>query len=252
MEIEVINWEKFNPRKDLKATTWFRLQNGLFEDPNFFDFTHAELLVWLYLLSICSKKRSGTITVNFAHAERVARLKPKDVKTAIEKLEELQCVRVTERARNVDVTRNADVTPTSHYERTNEQDERNERTVPAGSVEPAGAETVSTRVWRAYSGAYRDKYGVEPLRNATVNAQIKAFVARVPGDEAEAIARFYLTHADWFYTKNRHPVGAMLRDAEKLRTEWATGVKSTSAEARSADQMQGVRSQMERVLRGEL
>lgn len=129
-----------------------------------------------------------------------------------------------------------------------------DRIVPTGSKEPAGTEgkSISSQVWDAYSEAYREKYGVEPLRNATVNSQIKHFVGRVPASEAPAIAAFYLTHSDYYYVKNRHPVGAMLKDAEKLRTEWATGNRSTTAAARSADQMQGVQSQMERVLRGEL
>src|ERR1041385_4385260 len=126
VEIEILNWDKYNPRKDLKATTWVRLQNSLFEDPSFFDFTHSELMFWVYLLSIASKKQSGQIRFNWNHAERIGRFKRDDICSAFEKLQSLECVRTSGPVRNVDVTptsraRHADVTPTSHYERTNER-----------------------------------------------------------------------------------------------------------------------------------
>jgi hypothetical protein len=60
-------------------------------------------------------------------------------------------------------------------------------------------------------------------------------VERIPEAEAPAVAAFYLTHNDAFYVKSMHPVGLLLRDAEKLRTEWATGRKVTSIQARQGE-----------------
>jgi hypothetical protein len=102
--LEIIKWEKYNPRKDIKASNWFRLQNSLFEDPNFFDFSHSELLFFIYLLSMCSKKQCGAVRLNLRHAERIGRLDERDVNSAIAKLIELECVRVTLPPRNEDVT----------------------------------------------------------------------------------------------------------------------------------------------------
>ena len=103
--IEVINWETYNPRKDVKAPRWFRLDHGFFENPDFYDFAQGELLVWLYLLCTASRKSSARFVLNLAHAERVGRLKPRDLETAIEKLVLIQVVRVdvtpTLRARDV-------------------------------------------------------------------------------------------------------------------------------------------------------
>lgn len=81
----------------------------------------------------------------------------------------------------------------------------------------------SAAAWVAYSDAYRRRYTVEPVRNAQVNAQMAQFVAKVAADEAPEIAAFYLRHNDRFYLSKGHSVGAMLRDAEKLRMEWASG-----------------------------
>ena len=51
------------------------------------------------------------------------------------------------------------------------------------------------------------------------------FITRVPRAEAPLIAAFYLGHNDAYYIRMSHSVGIMLRDAEKLRTEWQTGRK---------------------------
>jgi hypothetical protein len=118
IEIEIMNWREYNPRRELKKPGWFRLEHSLFENPDFYSFSHIEKLVWIYLLSMACKKNSGQVIVNFEHAERVAQFKSKDIVSAIEKLEQNQCVVVI---RNEDVTstlRGRDVT--------NETNETNE------------------------------------------------------------------------------------------------------------------------------
>jgi hypothetical protein len=91
------------------------------------------------------------------------------------------------------------------------------------------------RTWQAYGRAYQDRYGTPPIRNARVNSQIRQFVRRLPLDEAPAVAAFYLGHAGAFYVRRMHDFGALLTDAEKLRTEWATGRQMTQTRARQQD-----------------
>lgn len=93
--------------------------------------------------------------------------------------------------------------------------------------------TAST--WAAYSGAYRSRYGVDPIRNAKVNGQLAQFVARVGLDEAPAIAAHYVGHQKAWYVQNMHPIDSLLKDAETLRTSWATGKNVTSSQAAMAD-----------------
>ena len=90
--IEIKNFEKYNPRKDIKATTWFRLQNSLFEDPGFFDFKSEQILFWIYLLSVASKKQCGSIELSFAHAERVGRFSRRTIRSSLLKLTERGCI----------------------------------------------------------------------------------------------------------------------------------------------------------------
>lgn len=134
--IEIIKWDKYNPRKDLKATSWVRLQNSLFGDPEFIEFNHSELLFWIYLLSLASQKQIGSIHFKQRHAEEVGRFSKQDIHSAIQKLVEMNCIKVsvpasvkvtesTLRARDVDVTQTLRGCDADDTLRTNERNERN-------------------------------------------------------------------------------------------------------------------------------
>ncbi|MBV6497640.1 MAG: hypothetical protein JFAIHJKO_02790 [Pyrinomonadaceae bacterium] len=117
---------------------------------------------------------------------------------------------------------------------------------PVGEREPVVSRTGPT--WDAYAQAYRNRYGADPLRNAKTNGQLSNFLKRVPIEEAPLIAAFYLTHNKPMYVSARHSTDFLLRDAEGLRTEWVTGVKATTGEARNAEQRDNVSEQYKRVM----
>lgn len=103
--------------------------------------------------------------------------------------------------------------------------------------------------WESYARAYTERYHSQPVRNRMVNSQLKQFVERLGVDEAPQVAAFYLTHNKPLYVSARHPTNLLLRDAEGLRTEWATGIKSTTLEARSAETVDASQEQVNRVRR---
>ena len=107
---------------------------------------------------------------------------------------------------------------------------------PGSSPRTRAAPTGET--WKAYADAYQDRYGTPPVRNAKVNGQLAQLVARLGADEAPAVARFYLGHQSGLYVSSMHATDLLLRDAEKLRTEWATGRKVTRTSAMMADRTQ--------------
>jgi hypothetical protein len=76
------------------------------------------------------------------------------------------------------------------------------------------------------------------VRNATVNGQLANLVSRLGGEEAPAVAAFYVRSNDRRYVGAGHSVGMLVQDAEKLRTEWATGRQSTATQAIQADKTQ--------------
>ena len=89
--------------------------------------------------------------------------------------------------------------------------------------------------WNAYSFAYKTRYGVEPVRNATISGQLAQFVKRIGATEAPRVAAYYVHHNNQFYVTKMHTVGLLLADAEKLRTEWATNRMTTQTQARQSD-----------------
>lgn len=102
-------------------------------------------------------------------------------------------------------------------------------------------------VWNSYSEAYRGRYGVLPVRNRTVNSHLKQICERLGEQEAPQVAEFYIHHNKQFYVVARHPTNLLLRDCEGLRTEWATGIKSTSGEAKNLELKDNVLEQVKRV-----
>jgi len=102
-------------------------------------------------------------------------------------------------------------------------------------------------VWAAYSQAYKERYQVEPVRNAKVNGQLAQLVSRLGAEEAPGVARSYLDNRNGLYVASKHCVDLLLRDAEKLRTEWATGNVTHQRDARESDRLASVGGMVERV-----
>ena len=55
------------------------------------------------------------------------------------------------------------------------------------------------------------------------------------GDDAPHVAASYLRSSRGLYVASRHAVDLLVRDAEGLRTDWATGQAVTDTQARQAD-----------------
>lgn len=103
---------------------------------------------------------------------------------------------------------------------------------------PKPTEPGTGKAWAAYANAYLLRYSVEPVRNAMVNGQLSTLVKRIGAADAEHVAGFYVGHRHRYYVEKMHPVGLLLADCEKLRTEWATSTQMTAARAQQQDRTQ--------------
>lgn len=86
IEIEIIQWDKHQPRKDIKHPTWFALSNRVLEDAKLFDLTDGEWKALLYIFCQASQQNSAKVRLSFAHAKRVCEIPEKTLRTAIDKL----------------------------------------------------------------------------------------------------------------------------------------------------------------------
>jgi hypothetical protein len=100
-------------------------------------------------------------------------------------------------------------------------------------------------VWQAYDMAYRNRYGVAPLRNAKVNAQCKELAKQIGVERATQVACYYVERNDAFYVNAKHPLGLCVLNLQKLVTERETNTVVTMTDARRVES----HSQTDRAIR---
>ena len=88
---------------------------------------------------------------------------------------------------------------------------------------PAGEPAPTAATWAAYSSEYEKRYGAKPVSNAKNNGMLAQFLARIPAEEAPQVARHFVRSSGNLYVNSGHALNLLIRDAEKLRTEWVTG-----------------------------
>lgn len=94
---------------------------------------------------------------------------------------------------------------------------------PAPEKTETELQAACRETWTSYSDAYELRYQAKPVRNQKVNALVKQFVQRLSREEAPMIAGWFVGHTNGYYVSRMHDIGCLISDAEKLRTEWATG-----------------------------
>lgn len=149
-------------------------------------------------------------------------------------------------ATNVDVKEEVNVDVKEEVE---VEEETTKPLAPIKKKKPPKEKPQTGPTWEAYTNAYLQRYRVEPLRNITVNSQMAKFCKQVSLEEAPHIAASYVAHNDQFYVKQSHPVGLLLKDCQKLRTEWITGRQVTSGVARQVDNSQTNQSAAQEAIR---
>jgi hypothetical protein len=64
IHLTICNWTDFQPRKDLKELTWFRINSDIFDGETYFNLKNDGLVFLVFLLSRASKKNNPDIKIN--------------------------------------------------------------------------------------------------------------------------------------------------------------------------------------------
>ncbi|WP_373753815.1 hypothetical protein [Neisseria weixii] len=110
------------------------------------------------------------------------------------------------------------------------------KVLPKKPAKPKTANPDNAKTWEAYRQAYLQRYGVEPIRNAQVNAMIANLVKSVGGTEAPKLAWFYVWHNKGWYVQNRHALKHLIADVQAVRTDWLRNEQMTAQKARQTEQ----------------
>lgn len=97
------------------------------------------------------------------------------------------------------------------------------------SASPSGR-SPAARAFDAYSGAFYERYSVEPTVNAKVRGQFAQLVARVGVERAPLIATAFVRNDGEFYQRVKHSPGILLKDCERLDTELRLAERNRPAE----------------------
>lgn len=183
MRIRIVSWEKFNPRKDVKHSSWLRLENNFFSNPKFYKCSTETKLVWIYLLCEASQKQSGEITICPDLISALTKISPSKIESAlIDLMANDQIIDVTRmtRARNEDDTdaigKLSYTIPTD--ERTNERTNDSSQT---GNQFDALNPQELARLWNYHKSQNQSAVKISSIKSGTPrHKHAKARIAEEP------------------------------------------------------------------------
>lgn len=259
MIIEILKWEKFNPRKDVKANSWFRLQHDFFENPDFYDFSPAEMLAWIYLLCLASKKNTGTVSINEKHLERVGRISVADFRSAVEKLETVQCVLVhvtgTLRERDESDTQTNATNERTDVTRRDETDvtrkPARDRAAPANAVAKSDTDGEKANGFvKAYCDRFKARYGTNPQITGKDAGIAKRLAKTLSQEKFDTLLEAFFAMPDAWLVKIKHPLAAFESKLNEIVVFGNSGGFTTMQQTRQADGLASTAMLLKKVREG--
>lgn len=249
--LSVKNFEQYQHYKH-RNPPWIKLYKSILTDPGFMKLSTEAKYLYLGLLILASETGNRVLNDHSYIAHRLC-IDPSriDLNPLYKEGFLLACSNTIRRYHALSETE----TETEKSRDREETENSSETTasvvrLPVRRATRKSAEPSKTApTWESYAEAYVSRYGAAPVRNAKVNGTLARLIERLGESEAPQVAAFYVSHNKPFYVQARHPTELLLRDAEGLRTEWATGVKATTGEARNAERRDDALAQIERVRR---
>lgn len=210
--VSVKNWTKFNPRSDVKSCTWYRQTNDFFADPDFYGASPEVRLLWIYVLCAVSKKMSGgSAKINIKAFCDSSGISLSSAKKAIAELCDMGCLENC--GDDVISTRSDSESNIKTKSATDRQTDITNKT----DITNIPAESASVRA--AYINSYEQRYGIKPIIAAKENALIKRLMGSVGFQDAIRIVSQYPSYQDPWHVKQKHPLGLLIAQLDKVRVE---------------------------------
>lgn len=89
------NFEKYNQRRDVKSSSWFRMENDFFLDPDIHALNSNEKIVYIYLITQASKSNGKQFKLSISLCASVLSIKISDFQECLEKLNEIKKISLT-------------------------------------------------------------------------------------------------------------------------------------------------------------
>jgi hypothetical protein len=152
LHLRIDNWERYQERRDVKASSWFRMEHGSYLDPAWDDVGAEEHHVWAWLLAYASFKNRGEITVHVETCAVRAKVSPATFRQAIQKLEKKLCLSVLNSSRTEDVTCTVRARDESGPLQTDRQTDNSSESDDSPPGRPGDGLPELARVWNEHCG----------------------------------------------------------------------------------------------------
>lgn len=96
-EIEVFDWEKFQGRRDVTHSSWFKFYIKFWNDPRVERLSVKERYFFVWLMSICCEQSSSVCTFSVRTASKNTSIRTRYVQVVIDHLEQNQLVKIIRR-----------------------------------------------------------------------------------------------------------------------------------------------------------
>lgn len=149
MQLEIINFEKFNPRTDRKRHAWFRLDNDFINDEKLFKLSPLEKFVWIGLLAFRSKKMEQIFDLDLEYLADQLEVKKNIISSAIQKLSDSKALKIHE---TVTIGNHLVSTGSPTNERTDER---------TNGRRPATADDISEELKAQWIKTYKDEKWID-------------------------------------------------------------------------------------------
>lgn len=217
IEVKIINWEKHQPKTDaVRHPHWFKLKNDMPNNEALFGLTAETKWVWICLLCLASKKRSGVLKFKadwFGHwAGGIA---TQNVTVAITSL---QLSGIIECAQSfVHDTR-------SRLEERRIEENRGENTGERKIEKNSKKANLSVRppdfgskeVIAHYCEEYKTRYGGNPTITGKTAGQVKSLLKTLSVCRVKDLISVYLQTEDPWFLKVRHRFSEFSSNLEQL------------------------------------
>jgi hypothetical protein len=226
IDVKIKNWAKYNPRTG-KASTWFRMEHGLFGTQETRDFTPADFAAWLYLLSITSQSRGSTPGSHPDHTRIIPGactiirgLRPDHLMSAFKKFERNGWVEILKIEKTLEAERPTNVRTDVTDERTVTKKVSVKKPLD-DAITSSPISTVRTAFLRSYKAEFNHDY---PGWGAKENSQAKHWLKSVSLEKALELCWVYPKWNDPWVTKVGHPFDVLVKQYVQCEA-WARNSK---------------------------
>lgn len=103
LEITVLNWEKYNPKRDQKTYTWFKLQNTFPFSVSMEQLDFKRKWMVICLLCEASRHNKGTFTTSIAILSRISNIEKSEILAILNDIEKTSIISTMSLTRQDDV-----------------------------------------------------------------------------------------------------------------------------------------------------